>query len=212
MNPAFPLTISALALFISALTAWLTLLRRGTVKMTQPTVIYFGRDSAGYGPPKVFLRALLYPTAKRGRVVQSMHVTLSRNEARQNFHIWVYGQRDGMVRGSGLYVGETGVAANHHFMIPKNSSKFEFVEGVYKLEVFAQLVGDKSAIPLLEQTLEVSRENATAMTSIHTGLYFDWGPDSQRYLSHLDVKGAAPTPEELAEAIGMPRDLEDESS
>lgn len=38
-------TISALALAVSTATAWLTLFRRGTMKMTQPTVIYFGPDT-----------------------------------------------------------------------------------------------------------------------------------------------------------------------
>ncbi len=39
------LTISVLALAVSSVTAWLTLFRRGTVKMTQPTVIFFGPDT-----------------------------------------------------------------------------------------------------------------------------------------------------------------------
>ena len=53
-------TISVLALTLSSVTAWLTLFRRGTVKMTQPTVIFFGPDSprsASEIPlPKIFLR------------------------------------------------------------------------------------------------------------------------------------------------------------
>ena len=84
MTEASSLTISVLALCISAVTAWLTLFRRGTVKMTQPTVIFFGPDNPTSRdeppPPKVFLRTLLFATAKRGRVVESMHVALSRNE------------------------------------------------------------------------------------------------------------------------------------
>jgi hypothetical protein len=39
------LAISTLSLAVSAVTAWLTLFRRGTVKMTQPTVIFFGPDT-----------------------------------------------------------------------------------------------------------------------------------------------------------------------
>jgi hypothetical protein len=109
-------------LAISSLTAWLTLLRRGKVKLTQPTVIYFGPDrprgKEERAPPKVYLRALLFATSKRGRVIESMHVTLARNEASQTFNIWVYGD-DRLVRGSGLFVGETGVAANHHFLAPR---------------------------------------------------------------------------------------------
>ena len=95
MADPFSITVSVLALAVSSVTAWLTLFRRGTVKMTQPTVIYFGPDtprSRDETPlPKVYLRTLLFATSKRGRVVESMHVALSRNETHQNFNIWVYG-------------------------------------------------------------------------------------------------------------------------
>jgi hypothetical protein len=67
--------------------------------------------------PKVFLRTLLFLTSKRGRVIECMYVALSRNETRQNFNIWVYGAEKKLVRGSGLFVGETGVEANHHFRV-----------------------------------------------------------------------------------------------
>ena len=126
---ADPITIaiSGLPLGVSALNAWLTLFRRGTVKMTQPTVIFFGPDKPtekSGGPPKVYLRTLLFSTSKRGRVIQSMHVTLRRNETVQNFNIWVHGD-DKLVRGSGLFVGETGVAANHHFLTPRDCNSFQ---------------------------------------------------------------------------------------
>ena len=40
-----PILISVVSLLMSATVAWLTLFRRGTVKMTQPTVIFFGPDT-----------------------------------------------------------------------------------------------------------------------------------------------------------------------
>ncbi len=62
------ITISVLSLAISSVTAWLTLLNRGTVKMSRPTVIYFGPDTPRSGEdtakPKVYLRALLFSTSK----------------------------------------------------------------------------------------------------------------------------------------------------
>jgi hypothetical protein len=199
------LTISVLALAVSSVTAWLTLFRRGAVKMTQPTVIFFGPDtprSRDEHPfPKVFLRTLLFSTSKRGRVVESMHVTLSRNETHQNFNIWVYGD-DKLVRGSGLFVGETGVAANHHFLIPRDGSRFHFTEGRYRLEVFAHLVGDKVKIRLFSQTLEVSVETGAALAEPGVGLYFDWGPDSSRYLPHVEKRPSSPDPEEFFKLLG----------
>jgi hypothetical protein len=45
MADPISITVSVLALAVSSVTAWLTLFRRGTVKMTQPTSIFFGPDS-----------------------------------------------------------------------------------------------------------------------------------------------------------------------
>jgi hypothetical protein len=208
------LTISALALAVSTVTAWLTLFRRGTVKMTQPTVIYFGPDTPRSHQdtplPKVYLRTLLFSTSKRGRVIESMHVALSRNETHQNFNIWVYGEQGRLVRGSGLFVGETGVAADHHFLTPKDGSSFRFTEGHYRLEVFAHLLGDKKPLRLFSQLLDVTREKAVALEERNAGLYFDWGPDSSRYLPHVENRspspdethiGKEPSPTELDEFI-----------
>jgi hypothetical protein len=204
MADPLSITISALALSVSSVTAWLTLFRRGTIKMTQPTVIYFGPDAArsqnDSPPPKVYLRTLLFSTSKRGRVIESMHVALSRNETHQNFNIWVYGG-ERLVRGSGLFVGETGVEANHHFLTPKDGSSFRFVEGHYRLDVFAHLLGDQKQTRLFSQTLEISRELAASLTEAHAGLYFDWGPDSSRYLSHIENRPPSPDPEKAFEAL-----------
>ncbi len=189
MTDPASLTLSVLALSISAVTAWLTLFRRGTVRMTQPTVIFFGPDSPRSGDtlPKVFLRTLLFSTSKRGCVIESMHVALARNETHQNFNIWVYGD-ERLVRGSGLFVGETGVAANHHFLVPADGGSFRFTAGHYRMDVFAKLLGDHRPSLLFSQALEISREFGTMLEQPHTGLYFDWGPDSSRYLPHIDMR------------------------
>ena len=155
--------------------------------MTRPTVIFFGPDAGPSTSPKVYFRSLLFSTSKRGRVIESMHVSLSRNENRQNFSIWVYGEKH-LMRGSGLFVGETGISANHHFLTQKEDVKFCFVAGSYHVEVYAKLVGDRKQILLFSQTLEVTREEAKALETRQAGLYFDWGPDASRYLKHVDTK------------------------
>lgn len=205
MTDPLSITLSVLALAISATTAWLTLFRRGTVKMTQPTVIFFGPDSPQ--SPKVYLRTLLFSTSKRGRVIESMHVALSRNETQQNFNIWVYGNEK-LFRGSGLYVGETGVAANHHFLTPKDGSAFAFTEGRYQLNVFAHLLGDREKRLLFSQALEIPREIAAQLEAPGAGLYFDWGPDSSRYLLHVEKRPPSPQPEEFLELMGLTRRAE----
>jgi hypothetical protein len=198
------LTISGLALVVSATTAWLTLFRRGKVKMTQPTVIYFGPDTpigqAEIAPPKVYLRTLLFATSKRGRVIESMHVSLARSETAQNFNIWVYGD-DKLVRGSGLFVGETGVAANHHFLTPKDGSSFNFTSGRYRLDVHAKLLGESRSTLLFSQELEISSDIATSLRERNAGLYFDWGPDSNRYLPHVEMRPPTAEPEAFLEAL-----------
>ena len=149
--------MSILAVAISVATAWLTLFRRGTVRMTQPTTIYFGADASASPSPKVYLRTLLYSTAKRGQIIESMFVRLRRGESIQTFNIWVYGEGS-LARGSGLYVGENGVTCNHHFLLPADGTKFEFLPGEYKVEVYASLVAVKQPLLLYVTGLsELSR-------------------------------------------------------
>jgi hypothetical protein len=203
------IVVSVLSLMVSITTAWLTLLRRGTVKMTQPTVIYFGPDGGSRSDPdkplpKVFLRTLLFCTSKRGRIIESMHVALSRNETHQNFNVWVYGNEK-LVRGSGLFVGETGVEANHHFLSPRDGSAFRFAEGHYRVDVFARLLGDEKQTRLFSQALEVSREFAAALAEPNAGLYFDWGPDSSRYLQHVENRLPSPGAEDFLKVLSSLR-------
>ena len=87
--PITSLFLSIFAVCISALTLWLTYLRRGAIRMTQPAAIFFGPNENG--SPKVYLRTLLYSTSRRGQLVEHMYVTLRRGETRQAFNIWVYG-------------------------------------------------------------------------------------------------------------------------
>jgi hypothetical protein len=121
-----------------------------------------------------------------------MHVSIARNETRQNFNIWVHGG-DKLVRGSGLFVGETGVSAEHHFLTPKDGEEFRFTEGEYILAVHVKLLGEARVKTLLSQPLVISGEHAAALQSPGTGLYFDWGPDFGRYIPHVEKR--APTPE-----------------
>ncbi len=202
------LVISALALATSLVTAWLTLFRRGVVKMTQPSVIFLGPDS---GPPldrkpKVYLRTLLFCTAKRGRVIESIYVTLRRNESRQNFSVWVNGD-DKLSRGSGMFVGESGVVANHHFLTPRDDNSFRFQEGTYRIEVYAKLINQKSSIRLFSHELLIDKNQSDALKDPQTGIYFDWAPDAGRYLSHIRSKPLNVSSVEMLEELLLARDM-----
>jgi hypothetical protein len=174
--------------------------------MTQPTVIFFGSEAPRthneFPLPKVFLRTLLFSTSKRGRIIECMYARLCHNETHQNFNIWVYGD-DKLVRGSGLFVGATGVEANHHFLLPRGNNHYQFDQGNYKLDVFARLLGDTKYSLMFTQTLEISPEVAAALTEPGTGLYFDWGPDSSQYMPHVDKKPVSPNPEQFLELMGL---------
>jgi hypothetical protein len=199
-----PVVISVVSLLVSITVAWQTMFRRGTVKMTQPTVIFLGPDGRGTRSdnslPKVFLRTLLFATAKRGRIIECMYVTLSKNETRQNFNIWVYGNEK-LARGSGLFVGDTGIEANHHFLVPSDVSSYRFAEGDYRLEVFARLLGDKRQTLLFSQLLHISKDDAAALTKQTAGLYFDWGPDSLHYVPHIEDRTPSFGPEDFVEML-----------
>ena len=182
-------SISLVALAVSGLTAWLTLFRRGTVEMTRPTVVFFGSDGGardGVTRPKVFLRSLIYSTWKRGHIIEGMYVVLRRGETRQSFNIWVYGE-ERLARGSGLFVGESGVVCNHHFLLPEDGTQFRFLAGDYRLDVFASVVGWKT-LPLRSIAVSVTERAATELQDPDYGLYFDWGPDAERYHAHVDKR------------------------
>lgn len=195
--------VSSLALTVSAVTAWLTLFRPGDLRMTQPTVVFFGPDgSAAAGQKrrlKVFLRTLLYSTAYRGQTIESMHVNLQRGESPQNFSIWVYGDQH-LARGSGLFVGMDGVACNHHFLLPEDGSEVALLPGEYILRVYAKRVRDKQPVELTAVRLQISERHAEELLVSTAGIYFDWGLDQQTYYAHVEVQESKPLPESLFRA------------
>ena len=179
------IAISILALFVSGITLWLSHLRRGSLRMTRPTVVYFGPDGNEGGKSKVFLRTLLYSTGKLGIVLEHLFIRLRRGETRQNFNIWVYGEKD-LARGSGLFVSQAGIATNHHFLTPTDVRGFDFSAGDYELEVFGKIAGEDTT--LLLSTIRVSIEGyeAEQLQKGDHGIYFDWGPDAGRYQKKVE--------------------------
>jgi hypothetical protein len=180
--------ISALGLAGSAITLWLTFVRRGTIKMSRPTQIYFGPDGPSLkGAPKIKLRTVIFATAKRGRFIEGMHACLSKNEVRQNFPIWVFGNEK-LRLGSGLFIGENGDSSDHHFLLLKSASDFKFTAGRYRLEIFAKILGTDKQTRLFVQELSISDVQSRDLTEPRSGLYFDWGPDSGEYSAHVEQK------------------------
>ena len=172
--------------------------------MTQPTVVFFGPDGPSFehGKNKVYLRTLLYSTAKRGHVLESLNLSLQRNETKQNFNVWVYGEKGELNRGSGLFVPQDGVAFDHHFLLPEDGANFAFLEGTYKLTVMARLVGQSTATQLLSFQLVVTEALAKAVSQPRTAIYFDYGPDQQAYHAHARHRPRINAETELLQARG----------
>jgi hypothetical protein len=177
--------ISLFALAISSLTFWLTRIKKGVVKMTKPTVIFFGSDGGGEQQNKVFIRTLLYSSSERGQYIQNMFIRLHRGETIQNFNVWVYDDK-GLVRGSGLFINKSGIACNHHFLLPKDGSNYSFLAGEYLLEIYVETVDEKSK-KIFEQKLNLTNIQQDEMELKKAGLYFDWAPNNQNYFSHIDI-------------------------
>ena len=204
------LIVSGCALAVSLLTLWLTLLRRGTLRMTQPTQFFLGPDGSEHtGSHKIFLRTLLYSTAKRGHVIESMHVQVSHGETKITYPIWVFGDRH-LSRGSGLLVSEQGVVANHHFLRPADSVDQPLTAGEYAISIFSKLVGEVTPRHLNTTTISISDSHAKALTSPRAGIYFDWGPESQRYIAHVPTKAPEQMPRELMDILKNLRQPGDE--
>ncbi|MFA8440829.1 hypothetical protein [Yoonia sp.] len=181
----FSIGISTLALFISGITLWLTQFRKGALKMTRPTVVFFGPDGTNGDISKVFLRTLLYSTAKRGIVLEHLFIRLRRGETQQNFNVWVYGDKD-LVRGSGLFVSQEGMATNHHFLTPTDIRGFDFAAGDYELEVFGKVVGKRKTLLLSTIRLSLDAHEAEQLRNDDSGIYFDWGPDAGSYQKTIE--------------------------
>jgi hypothetical protein len=196
------LVISVLALATSGVTMWLTLLRRGSIKMTRPSQIHFALLPA----PQILIRTLLFSTAKRGRVIESMHVTVQNDETRQNFNIWVSGEEK-LSRASGLYVGESGVVVSHYFMVPHDQKHTGFSAGTYRLEVFAKLVDEDRSRSMWSQTLHITNEQGIALKEVPCGIYFDWGQEAEKYISHVALMGARDDFERQLELLRLAKEV-----
>lgn len=178
----FGVAISLLSLAVSAITMWFAWLRRGRLAMTKPTLVFFGHDGK---IPKVFLRTLLYSTAQRGKMIERMYVKLIQADREQLFTTWGYAPTTEISPGSGLYVGQTGVSANHHFVLSEYYSGYEFVEGNYTIQVFAQQIGRSGPELLSETRLTLDRHLAWSLGQ-KRGVLFKLEPDTGTYVGHAN--------------------------
>jgi hypothetical protein len=183
--------VSVVALVVSLGTAWFTIFRRGTVRSTHPAIIAFSYDfTAGKEPlAKVFLRTLLFSTGKRGQFIESLFLRVKEGSTATEFSFWGYGDKD-LIRGSGLFVPESGLVTYHHF----NSitrTPFLFSAGKYKLELVAKLVGQPSLVSLFNVELEVQNTPFSSPISQDAVVYFNWSAEQGQYIASSENRSGS---------------------
>ncbi|MDX3884189.1 MAG: hypothetical protein QHC65_07190 [Sphingomonas sp.] len=164
--------ISIVSLAVSLGTFWLAFVNRGRLKMTKPTIAFFGYDMVPRATPKVFLRTLLYSTANRGHVIEGMFVKVRHGEGERVFSFWGYGETEKLTAGSGLHVSKTGFAANHHFVLSVHEAEYRFEPGDYDINVFANVVGRKVPVHLSTIRLTLTPDLAATLAR-HEGVLFE---------------------------------------
>lgn len=120
-------------------------------------------------------------------MLENTYIRLRRGETQQNFTIWVYRERD-LTSGIRLFIGQEGIATNDNFMTPTYVGSFDFSAGDYRLEVFGKVVGRDQVFSLAVIDLKIDQREAKKLRERDAGIYFDWGPDAERYQTKIDSK------------------------
>jgi hypothetical protein len=187
MRADFSSLLSVIALAVSLFTLWFTAMRRGTVRCTHPSFVAFRYDFIETKVPqaKIFLRALLLSTGKRGQVIESLFLRVREGSRAAEFSFWGLGDKD-LVRGSGLFVPETGVATNHHFNPADAANAFRFSGGTYSLELVAKLLGRERLLSLWHIKLEMPADTFDSTIKRDTAVFFSWSPEQRRYIVSVE--------------------------
>lgn len=181
--------IAVIALSVSLFTAWYTILRRGSVRSTHPSFVGYRYDFVGKNVPqaKVFLRTLLFSTAKRGWVVESLFLRVSEGGRNEEFSFWEHGDKE-LVRGSGMFVPESGVVTNHHFTPFNTDTLFRFSQGTYNLELVAKLVGKDRLVSLWSIELDIPSGVFDTTIARDSTVFFSWSSEKKRYVSSVEKR------------------------
>lgn len=172
--------LSVASFLLSGYALWVAQFNRGRLKMTQPTLLCLRRDLPS-GKPKIFLRTLLFTTGTKGRVIQSMFLRVHHSGGTYLFDFWGHTEGGKLTLGSGLFVGPTGIACDHHFN-PHRGSNFRYVDGQYRIEIFAVLVGQQQPTKLMEVAFTVGEQNAAELIPFKdVALFLEWNADTRNY-------------------------------
>jgi hypothetical protein len=97
------------------------------------------------------LRTLLFSTSAKGQIIENVYIRVHAPVGGPHkFDFWAYSEKDKISRGSGLFVSQSGVVCDNHFMLkPSESSsisgnhlsvpEFLFWAGEYRVECARQI-------------------------------------------------------------------------
>ncbi len=97
---------------------------------------------------------MLSLVSSHGRSTPLVWFTVDNRVGEYLFDFWGYAETDKLSLGSGMFVRQSGVTYNHHFVSRRDD--FIFWDGDYRLEVFAKVVGNRRAIRLTNLTLRLT--------------------------------------------------------
>jgi hypothetical protein len=73
---------------------------------------------------------------------------------------------------------------DHHFLLPHDGTQYDFRAGRYTVDVYAKLARRRRPSRLGSISVDLPEAVADAATTHHHGVFFDWGPDLDRYHAH----------------------------
>ena len=186
LKDAIALLISVASLLLSGYAIWVTQFNHGRLKMTQPTLLCMKREFPS-ARPKIFLRTCLFTTGNKGRVIENMFLKVRQTQGTYRFDFWGHTENGKLTLGSGLFVGSTGLASDHHFNPREHSgAEFLFIDGDYVVDVFATVVGRGKVEHLSTLNFTVNSLQAAELIQIPTReLYLLWNADTHSYDGHV---------------------------
>jgi hypothetical protein len=178
------LVLSGVSVIVSAYTFWLVQFNRGKLQMTRPTYICMKRDT-GPNWPKLFIRTCLYSTGAKGMAVENLFLRVHKDGRSYLFDFWGHTESGHLTIGSGLFVGPTGTANDHHFNLRGARDALLYESGTYMVEIFATVAG-RGSRKLTEIEFDIHGEQAAELVQIPSRqLDLYWNADQGRYVGEI---------------------------
>ena len=113
---------------------------RSRLKMTPAPLCFASSASCPACGRRYFCGLCSLRPAPKDDVIENMFLRVRQDYGTYTFDFWGHTENGKLTLGSGLFVGATGVASDHHFNPREGLDEFLYVGGEYLIEVFATTV------------------------------------------------------------------------